>query len=296
MTRPSWRIRGRAPLATGWGRGVSKTRLRPPWTSRAGDEFHVKRILPVLAPASAAPRSSPAIVACDAAVCDGRVPRHSEIAVARDVAKLTAGFVGLLLAVCDDPLQWPARRTLVLRTGPWGCGVFGGDPVAKFFQQVLAAAIAPLVLPKRPTGTTPCVSLAYSTFYKREQRAILRLLMSELMSRKDTEKEVTGGRLLEVLVSVGDGSATMRGAFEPTSPLVSGCPDAQAKYAFLRHAIVALDVSPATVSRLEEQVAAVEGGVVRAGKICAGGCGWDLGSSNPSAYCSRCAALQRQAH
>lgn len=53
----------------------------------------------------------------------------------RDLNKALVGFVASAIE-CQGP------SCLSIATGPWGCGIFAGDPILKFVQQIMAAAMA----------------------------------------------------------------------------------------------------------------------------------------------------------
>lgn len=78
------------------------------------------------------PTAGVAVIAIDAVIHDRGDTRgdsmcnqYSRPAVARDLDKAAVGFAGFHH----------------ISTGNWGCGVFNGDPVLKFDQQVIAAAL-----------------------------------------------------------------------------------------------------------------------------------------------------------
>jgi poly(ADP-ribose) glycohydrolase len=77
----------------------------------------------------------PAVIALDALVNSGQ-KQWQRTSLLRDLHKAYLGFTGFA----------------TISTGNWGCGVFGGDPLLKFLQQLMAASAA---------GTT---HLFYSTF------------------------------------------------------------------------------------------------------------------------------------
>lgn len=60
---------------------------------------------------------------------------YSEENVNRDIMKAYTGF----------KISANERSQTIISTGMWGCGAFGGDPVHKFLQQLLAVSVLPNV-------------------------------------------------------------------------------------------------------------------------------------------------------
>ena len=65
-------------------------------------------------------------------------------------------------------------------TGNWGCGVFGGDPILKFLQQVCAAYVAGAVVQK----------LDYSVYGNDQLVPKLKELMEQLEKKKKTVADI----------------------------------------------------------------------------------------------------------
>ncbi|KAI9090283.1 hypothetical protein DFS34DRAFT_374894 [Phlyctochytrium arcticum] len=102
------------------------------------------------------------ILAIDASFTD----QYSEKMVIRDLNKAYVGFASVK--------QVTGREGVA--TGGWGCGVFGGHPVLKFMQQVMAATMAG-------------VHLDYATFGNQENRGIFELLLATMARRGTTVRE-----------------------------------------------------------------------------------------------------------
>lgn len=86
------------------------------------------------------------VIAIDASVCHKYSLQFQDSVFHRDLNKAYLGF----LNADKDPVGIPLGEITsggegahsFIATGLWGCGAFGGDPVLKFLQQVLAASSA----------------------------------------------------------------------------------------------------------------------------------------------------------
>uniref|UniRef100_A0A6S9L5M5 poly(ADP-ribose) glycohydrolase n=1 Tax=Heterosigma akashiwo TaxID=2829 RepID=A0A6S9L5M5_HETAK len=121
------------------------------------------------------PRSGPQRCT-DLVVLDAVYRAHfSKSAVQRDINKARLGF----LHYCTGS----ARVPHAVSTGHWGCGVFGGDFIAKFLQQVVAARLAGLPL------------LHYSTFNNSLQQQAFQAVLDAMV-----EKQTTIGHAIYLLL------------------------------------------------------------------------------------------------
>ena len=86
------------------------------------------------------------IIFMDASITASREHQFSKENNLRDIRKAYLGF--LASAASSTDLSHPSflthprsarRGPHVVSTGKWGCGAFGGDPVLKFLQQIVAA-------------------------------------------------------------------------------------------------------------------------------------------------------------
>jgi len=121
----------------------------------------------------------PEVIAIDAIVATGAKYQFQRSTIVRDLNKAWLGFGGGF-----DDLK--TNRKGPISTGMWGCGAFGGDPMLKFLQQIMAAAEV-----GRP--------LNFSTF-----KNIRLEKQFDLFHRKLLQKNVTVGQLYKAIVSYKD--------------------------------------------------------------------------------------------
>ena len=143
----------------------------------------------------------PIISVIDAHVNDGR--EFAQAMCDRDLNKAFAGFgflkpgqphLPLPNDGCEAPVSWPT-----IATGGWGCGIFQGNQVLKFVQQLMAARVGKAELLYSTFGSTDRCNMLKTIAFKLAQKKVTVGSMHRLILEYN-ELEETGN----VSTRVGD--------------------------------------------------------------------------------------------
>eukprot|EP00978_Attheya_sp_CCMP212_P009289 scaffold21965_cov55-Attheya_sp.AAC.2 len=97
----------------------------------------------------------------------------------RDIRKAYLGFLAsaatsVQLSGGESFLKLPRfLNSIIVSTGKWGCGAFGGNVVLKFLQQIVAAQLVWTDAEALPSAPNPLVSLLYSSYHNAELKSTL---------------------------------------------------------------------------------------------------------------------------